>query len=449
MKRRDFIKYAAAAALPVGIDGFRISALANAPAPATMAGASSALDRVLVLIQLSGGNDGLNTVIPLDQYAAYQSLRANIAIPEGHVLRLTDATGIHPAMTAMKTLYDAGQLCVVQGVTYPNPNFSHFRATDIWLSASDYNQDLSSGWLGRYLIYDFPGYPVGFPNAAMPDPPAIQIGSVASLGFQGPSQSTAITIQDPNTFYQLVSGSSAGGQQDGTPDTTAGLELSFIREVATQSIGYASRVKAAADRAQNKSTSYPAAGQNALADQLKIVARLVAGGLRTRVYLVSLGGFDTHSNQVLAADTTSGVHATLLGKLSSAISAFLEDLALLGCDHRVAGMTFSEFGRRAGSNASLGTDHGTAAPMFVFGRMVKGGVVGANSNLTDLTSGNLKMQFDFRTVYAAVLNRWFLADGTEQDSVLLKPFVPLDLFQSTVLLPRRRPLTTGPESRSS
>jgi uncharacterized protein (DUF1501 family) len=443
MKRREFVKRAAAAAFPIAIEGFRISALANPTLLAALAAPSSALDRVLVIVQLSGGNDGLNTVIPLDQYAAYQNLRSNIAIPESRVLRLTEATGIHPAMTAMKALYDAGQLCVVQGVSYPNPNFSHFRATDIWLTAADYNRDLSSGWLGRYLNYDFPGYPAGYPNPVMPDPLAIQIGSVVSIGFQGTSQSMAITIQDPSMFYQLVSGSSTGGQDD-VPKTTAGLELSFIREVAAQSIGYASKVKAAADRAQNRSTAYPTAGQNALADQLKIVARLIAGGLKTRAYLVSLGGFDTHSNQVVAADTATGTHATLLGKLSSAISIFMEDLTLLGCDHRVVGMTFSEFGRRAASNASLGTDHGTAEPVFLFGKMVKGGVVGANSILTDLTGGNLKMQYDFRTLYASVLSRWFYADSTEQDSVLLKPFSPLDLFQTPVLLPRRRPLGTEP-----
>jgi uncharacterized protein (DUF1501 family) len=444
MTRREFVKRAAAF-LPIWVDGLRVSAPARPPLLEALAGPSAALDRVLVIVQLSGGNDGLNTVIPLDQYAAYRTLRSNIAIPEARVLRLTDSTGIHPAMTGIKALFDAGQLCVVQGVSYPNPNFSHFRATDIWLTASDYNQNLSSGWMGRYLNYDFPGYPSGYPNDTMPDPPAIQIGSVVSIGFQGTSQSTAITIQDPGTFYQLVSGSNLGGQ-DGTPQTTAGRELSFIREVAAQSIGYAGRVKAAADRAMNKAAGYPPAGQNALADQLKIVARLIAGGLKTRVYLVSLGGFDTHSSQVVASDTTTGTHSVLLGKLSGAISVFLEDLALLGCDHRVVGMTFSEFGRRAASNASLGTDHGTAEPIFVFGSMVKGGVVGANSNLSDLTGGNLKMQFDFRTLYAAVLSRWFYADPIEQDAVMLNSFAPLDLFEAPVLLPRRRPFAVDPVS---
>jgi uncharacterized protein (DUF1501 family) len=355
------------------------------------------------------------------------------------VLRLTDITGLHPAMTGMQTLYDHGKLCVVQGVSYPSPNLSHFRATDIWLTASDAGQVLSSGWLGRYLTNEWPGYPSGYPNQDMPDPPAIQIGSVVSLGFQGPSQSTAITIQDPNTFYQLVSGSSSGGQ-DETPPTAAGLELSFIRQVAAQSISFASRVKAAADKAQNRSTLYPAAGQNSLADQLKIVARLIAGGLKTRIYLVNLGGFDTHSNQVVATDPTTGVHATLLGKLAAAVQAFTDDLEILGCDHRVIGMTFSEFGRRVASNASLGTDHGTTAPVFLFGTMVQPGVMGSNPNLSDLSGGNLKVQTDFRTVYAAILSQWFGADQAGMDAVLLKNFQALNLIQVPRRLPRRRPV---------
>jgi len=338
----------------------------------------------------------------------------------------------------MKTLYDGGKLCVVQGVSYPNPNFSHFRATDIWLTASDYNQYLSSGWMGRYLDYEFPGYPSEYPNDSMQDPPAIQIGSLVSQAFQGPSQSTAIAIQDPSAFYQLVSGSSSGGQ-DQPPDSPAGSELAFIREVAFQSVQYAGRVKMAADRATNKSALYPLSGQNALADQLKIVARLIAGGLRTRAYLLSMGGFDNHSNQVVASDTTTGTHAALLGKLSAAMLAFQDDLEILGCDHRVLAMTFSEFGRRAASNSSLGTDHGTAAPLFLMGRPVRGGIVGANPNLADLSSGNLKMQFDFRSVYASVLSQWYGCSTGEMQVVLERDFQALDLIDVPPMLPRRRP----------
>jgi uncharacterized protein (DUF1501 family) len=391
-----------------------------------------------VLVQLSGGNDGLNTIIPLDQYSVYSSIRKNIALPADRILPLTTRTGLHPAATGMKALYDGGKLCVVQGVSYPNPNFSHFRATDIWLTAANYNEDLQSGWAGRYLDYEFPNYPDDYPNPDMPDPLAIQMGSVVSLGFQGPSQSTALAIQDPNSFYQLISGSSSGGQDD-VPQTAAGEEILFIREVAVQSVQYAGRVKSAADRAPNRSTLYPAAGKNTLSDQLKIVARLIAGGLRTRIYLVSMSGFDTHSNQVSTTDTTTGTHATLWEKVATAMRAFQDDLELLGAAHRVIGMTFSEFGRRAISNSSLGTDHGTAAPMFLWGNLVQGGVVGENPNLSNLSNGNLTMQFDFRAVYASVMTQWFGVSQSDLPAVLIRGFEPLNLIQIPTMLPRRRP----------
>jgi uncharacterized protein (DUF1501 family) len=272
----------------------------------------------------------------------------------------------------------------------------------------------------------------------MPDPPALQIGSTVSVGFQGPDQSTAITIQNPNTFYQLVSGSSAGGE-DEVPPTAAGQELAFVRQVGAQSVSFAGRVKSAADKVLNKSTLYPAAGQNSLADQLKIVARLVAGGLETRIYLVSLGGFDNHSSQVVATDTTTGTHATLLGKLGAASLAFFDDLELLGADHRVIAMTFSEFGRRPNSNGSLGTDHGTAEPVLLIGPSVRAGVVGASPNLSDLTGGNLRMQFDFRSMYSAILSQWFAVEPAELNAALLRDFPLLDLIRPHRILPRRRP----------
>jgi uncharacterized protein (DUF1501 family) len=439
MKRREFLKRTLPlTAVPFSLNGFRAVAFGAQSVPPAAFQTGAALDRVLVWVQLNGGNDGINTVIPLDQYSTYTGLRPNIAIPADRVLPLGGAAGLHPAMTGMKSLYDEEKLCVVQGVSYPNPNFSHFRATEIWLTASNYDEYLDSGWLGRYLEDEFPGYPSGYPNEGMPDPPALQIGSSVSVGFQGPLQSTAITIQNPDTFYQLVSGSSSGGQ-DEVPPTAAGQELLFVRRVASQSMDFAGRVKAAADRAQNKSALYPAAGQNTLADQLKIVARLIAGGLMTRTYLVSLGGFDTHSNQVLTADPATGTHAILLGRLSEALRAFADDLEILGCDHRVVTMTFSEFGRRVASNASLGTDHGTTQPVFLVGSRVKGGMVGRAPSLTDLSGGNLKMQFDFRTVYAAILRQWFRVEEAEQTDVLLRGFQPLDLIHPTHLLPRRRP----------
>lgn len=432
MNRRDFLKRAVpVTALPFLINGFPLRAYGLNPFLEALVAAAAATDRVLVLIQLNGGNDGINTVIPLDQYSAYMAARSNIAIPENSVLKLSDATGLHPAMTGMKALWDSGKLTVVQGVTYPNPNLSHFRATDIWLTASNYDETLTTGWLGRYLQYEFPRYPDGYPNEVMPDPLAIQIGSVISLGLQGAGKTMGIAIQDPQTFYQLVGSGSTGGT-DTPPQTPAGRELSYIRQVALQSQQYATQVRNAADKAQNQSTLYPPANQNALADQLKIVARLIAGGLKTRIYVVSLGGFDNHSGQVVSGSPITGIHATLLGRLATAAQAFQDDLRLLGVEDRVVSMTFSEFGRRVASNNSLGTDHGTAAPMFLFGKTVRAGLLGFNPSLTDLSSGNLKMQYDFRQVYASVLSQLFGADQNALNTVLLRGFTPLPLIQRAV-----------------
>jgi uncharacterized protein (DUF1501 family) len=428
MNRRDFLQRAVpASTVPFLIGGYSLRAYGRSPFLEALVASAAYTDRVLVLVQMNGGNDGLNMVIPLDQYAPLAQARSNILINETQVLRLTDATGLHPAMTGLQSLYGGGKLSVVQCVSYPNPNFSHFRATDIWLTGADYNQATPTGVLGRWLNAEYPGFPTGYPNAVMPDPLAISIGSVVSPGLQGPVQSLGMAIANPAAQYLLPGGS------DVAPDTPAGHELTFVRQVAEQTQVYSSAIRAASAKVTNLSTLYPA--NNSLADQMKIVARLVAGGLKTRIYVVNIGGFDTHSAQVDAADHSLGVHATLLGRLSSAITAFMDDLALLGADDRVVGMTFSEFGRRVKSNASVGTDHGTAVPVFVFGKNVNPGIVGSNPTLTN-TSGqvkdNLDMQFDFRRVYGTILRDWFGASPTELAAALTTPLY--DGLQSSLAL---------------
>jgi uncharacterized protein (DUF1501 family) len=418
MRRRDFLKQAVpASTLPFLIGGFSLRTYGRSPFLEALVASATQTDRVLVLVQLNGGNDGLNTVIPLDQYSALSQARANILIDSTKVLQLTATTGLHPAMSGLQNLYTNGKIAVVQSVSYPNPNFSHFRAADIWLTGADYNQIQDSGVLGRYLDLEFPGFPVGYPNSTMPDPLAISIGSLISPGLQGPTVSMGMAIADPTAQYILP-----GGGDTQPPDTPAGHELTFVRQVAQQTQVYSAAVKTASSSVTNKSTLYPTG--NSLADQLKIVARLVAGGLKTRIYVVNIGGFDTHSAQVDTTDHSIGAHATLLGRLSSAITAFQDDLVLLGADGRVIGMTFSEFGRRVKSNASGGTDHGTAEPMIVFGKLVNPGVVGTNPVLT--TAGgaikdNLDMQFDFRQVYGTILRDWFGASPAELQSALATP----------------------------
>ncbi len=415
MKRRDFLhRVLPASTIPFLLGGYSLRAYGRSPFIDRLLSLSTETDRVFVLVQLNGGNDGLNMVIPRDQYTALAAARSNIMIPEAKVLPLTAATGLHPAMTGLQALYQEGKLAVVQSVGYPSPNFSHFRATDIWLTASNSNQVLTTGWMGRYLDAEFPGFPTGYPSTAMPDPPAIQIGSVVSPGLQGSAVPMGIAITNPNSSYLLPGGA------DTPPPTPAGHELAFIRQIAQQTQQYSTVIKAAAAKVTNKSAMYPTAGQNSLADQLKIVAQLIAGGLKTRIYVVNYGGFDTHSAQVVAGTTETGTHATLLGRVSLAIAAFMDDLKLLGQDQRVVGMTFSEFGRRVKSNASAGTDHGAAAPLFVFGANVQGAVVGANPVLpaAATVNDNIPMLYDFRRVYATILKDWFGVSPAELQSTL-------------------------------
>ena len=383
-----------------------------------------ASDHVLVLIQLNGGNDGLNTVIPLQYYDAYHNARANIAIPEDKVLRLEgfDGTGLHPAMPELQQLFNAGRLTIVQGVSYPQPNFSHFRATDIWLTGADAGQVLPTGWAGRYLDREYPHFPQDYPNTQMPDPLAIQVGSLVSPALQGPGLTMGMAISNPTSFYDLI-----GDKTAPLSDSRAGDQLAYIREMSIKTDQYAGVIKKAAQKVTKQSDKYPATGKNPLADQLKIVARLIAGGLQTRIYLVSMGGFDTHARQTDGADTSTGAHARLLGKLSEAINVFQDDLNYLQVSNRVIGMTFSEFGRRIQSNASGGTDHGSAAPVLVFGEGVRPGIVGQNpvwpSALT--VNDNIAMQYDFRAIYSTLLEKWFLADQATAESVLFKPFAPI------------------------
>jgi len=383
-----------------------------------------AQDRVLVLIQLSGGNDGLNTVIPLEHYDAYHSARANIAIPEEKVLRLEgfDGTGLNPAMPEMQQLFNAGKVSIIQGVSYPQPNFSHFRATDIWLTGADAGQILPTGWAGRYLDQEYPHFPQDYPNVNMPDPLAIQVGSLVSPALQGPSLTMGMAISNPSSFYQLI-----GDKAAPTSNSRAGEQLAYIREMSMKTDEYAGVIRKAAMKVTKQSDGYGVAGKNALADQLKIVARLIAGGLQTRIYLVSMGGFDTHARQTDATDTTTGTHAKLLAKLSAAIYAFQQDLHYLQVENRVVGMTFSEFGRRIQSNASGGTDHGAAAPVFVFGEGIRSGVIGQNptwpSQLT--VNDNLSLQYDFRAIYGTLLEKWFRTKEAVTSAVLLRDYPTL------------------------
>ena len=426
MKRSTFLRNSLALLTPTVISGNPIHVLHQHSMvdPAVLAEVNN--DRVLVIIQLNGGNDGLNTVLPIDQYGQYYNARTNIAIPEKKILGLNgvSTTGLHPAMTAMQRLFNEGQLDIVQAVGYPQPNFSHFRATDIWMSGSDSNEYLNTGWAGRFLDSNYPGYPENYPNQVDTDPLAIQIGSITSLTCQGPLVNMGMSISDPTSFYNLFDTT-----EQAVPNTNAGYELNFIRRISKQTNKYAARIKAASD-AVTQQVSYP---NTSLGNQLKIVSRLIKGGLKTKIYLVNYGSFDTHASQAVATDTATGTHANLLGAISEAIGAFQNDIKNQEIEDRVIGMTYSEFGRRIKSNASGGTDHGAAAPLFIFGKNVRGGVFGENPTIptTVSASDNVPYQHDFRTVYNSILKYWFCVKETDRLQIMLKQYPTLNLINAS------------------
>jgi uncharacterized protein (DUF1501 family) len=429
MKRRDFLQIAPAATVALILNGLPVRTFASHPLLQLLAKQTQATGRVLVLIQLTGGNDGLNMVIPIDQYSNLSTARANILIPESKVLPLngTHATGLHPAMAGIQGMYNNGLVNIVQGVSYPDPNFSHFRATDIWLTASDSTEYLNSGWVGRMLNDEYPNFPIGYPSATNPDPLAIEIGTAVSTALQGPNFSMGMAVTDINSFYNLINNTVTPA-----PATNAGHELTFLRYISQQTQQYTGVIQSAAAAAPaNLSTLYPTG--NSLADQLKIVARLIAGGLQTPIYMVSMGSFDTHVGQVDATDNTTGTHANLLKELSDGVNAFFDDCKLLGIDKRVAAMTFSEFGRRIISNGGAGTDHGTSEPVMVFGNGVNPGFIGTNPVIPQNAgvNDNLPMQNDYRSIYAAVLADWFQLPSSVMTDVLLQQFTVLPIFRKT------------------
>lgn len=412
MKRRQFIQTGSLVSLPILLGGMEVTAVSRSSL-FSMVNADD--DKVLVLIQLNGGNDGLNMVIPLDQYSGLTSVRGNLVLPESSVLSLTDLTGLHPKMTGLKTLFDEEKLAVIQSVGYPDQNRSHFRSTDIWTTASDSDEYLTTGWLGRYLDLKYPGYPVGYPNEEHKDPFAITLGTVVSETCQGPSTNFSFALVNEASI-RIIEETVAAPSEPGC----YGEEVDFIKTSIKQSNSYATQVLQAFDQG-NSTVTYP---DNNLGRQLKTVAGLISGGLKTKIYVVSIGGFDTHANQVLIGDTENGNHATLLQTVSDAVLAFTKDLESLGVHERVMGMTFSEFGRQIRANNSFGTDHGTAAPLFVFGSCVDSKVFGQNPVIDDniAPQEGVPMQFDFRSVYATMLVKWLGASEDQIRDVLFNDF---------------------------
>jgi uncharacterized protein (DUF1501 family) len=380
---------------------------------------------ILVVLQLAGGNDGINTLIPYADDAYYKA-RPHIAIPGKDVLPINAYAGFHPKLAGLRSLYDSGNLGMVQGVGYPNPNRSHFRSTEIWQTASDAGKNVTEGWLGRYFDNCCAGADPATVGIAIggQTPQAFASATPKGIAFSNPSQYRYMAeaasepatadqfmrvMNQPEEGHSSLSDNAGGsiGMIAGSPDKE-GSTVEFLQRTALEARMSSDKILEIT-RKSKSTVNYPT---NQLGNNLNLVARLIAGGLPTRVYYVSQGGFDTHANQVPS-------HDRLMGDLDAALSAFVADLKAQGNLNRVLVVSFSEFGRRVSENASGGTDHGAAAPLFVLGGGVKPGLYGAYPSLTDLHDGDLKFNTDFRSVYATVLERWL---GVPSEMVLGKKF---------------------------
>ncbi len=391
LNRRSFLQVAVAAAVPFVLGRPR-SLFAEWGNP----------DRILVVVQLSGGNDGLSTVVP---YAddAYRRARKTLAV-QGPV-RLDDAFGFHPNLAAWEPAFREGALAVVQGASYPNPNRSHFESMDVWHTADLRGRGSDTGWLGRAMDAtcaegEDPNLVVSVGNAL---PYALQSRRIKPVSFQQPESYEWKGRKEDVGFFDR---SNAAREDEST--------LSWLHRTAASARGSSADVRRAAKGYRPK-VEYP---QGRLARDLGTVAALIHGGLKTKVYYVTLGGFDTHVRQ-------QNTHDGLMRELGDGLAAFQRDLAAQGHAGRVLTLVFSEFGRRVQENASGGTDHGVAGPMFLWGTRVKGGFHGAPPSLTDLVDGDLKMTTDFRRVYASVLADWM---GTDPARILGGPFEKLALL---------------------
>lgn len=472
MKRRNFIKKLGfAAGAPIAFHGVPLQLMAEESEFRRMA-AQSHNDKVLIILQMHGGNDGLNTVIPLGNYDHYYSRRANIAIPykSGNrtlipldsTVAAADQVGLHPDMVDFKAMYDSGRAAIFQGVSYENNNGSHFRGRDIWFMGGDSDDYFSSGWMGRYLNEEYSPliYPQDFPTEEMPDPLALEMGNDVSLLFH----------QTGNIPTSLSLGSSPGGLAnlidslegftdegidprglppqflDGSPYKK---EMDWILGLEDKSEEYIKRLAQIYENGAETQVDYPerypfasGSNRNPLTNQLKLVARLLDGGVKTKVFLLKIGGFDTHANQTTSYNPTIGNHSALLYHISSAMRAFNADLGTRGLSERVLTITMSEFGRRIASNGSYGTDHGTGGPVMMFGAGVNPGIYGTNP---DMSLSNVGLQFDYRQLYANILHEWM---GVDQEvianNIFFRDFIsgpnplggnyePLDLVKDTIL----------------
>jgi uncharacterized protein (DUF1501 family) len=405
--RRKFLATLAGGSAVISLGGRVPEFLAQAAAAESAGGK----DTILVVVQMTGGNDGLNTVVPYN-HDEYRKARRKLAIPANDVLKINDTVGLHPSARGLSDLLEAGKLAIVQGVGYPDPNRSHFESMDVWHTCQRKGNPRSTGWLGRFLDASR--------ATADVDAPAVHVGSEKQPLALAAENVRVPSFGSPESFRLHDGGSrqlgdairalANGGKEPSDP------LLGFLQSSTTSALAASERI-AEALRDYRTPVTYP---DSALAARLKTVAQLIDAGLKTRVYYVELDGFDTHSQQAAA-------HAALLQQLGGAVHAFVEDVAHHGHGDRTLVMSFSEFGRRVAENASEGTDHGAAAPMFLAGSRVRAGLVGEHPSLSDLDDGDLKFHTDFRQVYATLLEQWL---GLPAASVLGGEFKSIDALKA-------------------
>ncbi len=422
MKRRNFLKSGAVAGLtPLFVNGYALNKMSASMIPATTCDID---DRVLVIIYLAGANDIINTAVPLNHYTAYQNERPDIHLPIGSLLNLDNTQpanrqlGLHPNLTGLKGLYDSGKMSVVQRVSYPTPNRSHFTSEDNMLKGIDGNignANVEDGWIGRYLTDRYPTYN-GLPFGNETDPLGIILGSTPSTGFhtiENHEMEINMSGQDPAGFFSVIS-SLSGEPISNFPNSEHGELLTYLAQVEETTQVYSERISSVFNAGANDpSAGYP---NTTLGNQLKTVARFISGGSRTKVYMARKGGWDNHVNEVVAGNTTTGTHANLLEDLGDSIAAFQKDIELLNISQNIVTVVFSEFGRKIIQNGSTGTDHGTMSSMFVVGDQVNAGVYGDNIDITNKDNQGApdpsQLQNDYRTVFANILQDWMGASDS-------------------------------------
>jgi uncharacterized protein (DUF1501 family) len=412
INRRQFVSQAAASAtaltLAPGFINNTVAALAGEGAPRT-----GPLDnRILLILQLDGGNDGLNTLVPYGDDEYYRA-RPQVAIKPDRVLKLNERLGLHPELVELKQMYDEGSLALVQNVGYPNPNRSHFTSTEIWQQAVVFDptkpRDVLDGWVGRYFEQQCA-------NVVSPAL-GLQVGDRATLAFASRTP-RGVTIANPailewRKHERGLQGVHRGAQKVKVSD---GDDFAYVRQMGHSTLTLADRIRAA--RQTKSRVEYP---PYQLSQSLRLIGQLIAAGLPTRVYYTALTGFDTHVTQDFR-------HGGLMQELSQALSLFARDMKAAGQWDRILVMTFSEFGRRLKENGSLGTDHGAASMMFLAGGSVVPGLHGVAPDLHDLDDGDIKQKIDFREVYAAVLQDWFGVSETKP--ILLGNYQPLPVIRT-------------------